>query len=387
MTFLRAFLLTLLAGALLAGSFAAGFLLHAHRSQAANFPIFNQAYEILSSQGLKPTPASPALEYGMIRGLLQAYDDPYSIFVAPAQHELESNALQGSFGGIGVRMGKDAQGEWVLFPIPGGPAAQAGVADGDRLLAIEDLAVDSRMPSDQIQSSVRGPVGQRIKITIGRPPQYKPLQLSVRRAEIPLPSVTWHLDPSDPTVGIVEINLIAASTTGEVQQGFKDLQARGATQFLLDLRDNPGGLLTAGVDVARLFLNDGIVIQEQYRGKPQETFLVERPGPLVELPLAVMINHGSASAAEIIAGALQAHHRAQLVGSASYGKDTVQLVYDLKDGSSLHITAAHWWVPGLEPSLAGNGLQPDIPVNPPSDTSAGPDPVIQAAIQALKQTK
>ncbi len=144
----------------------------------------------------------------------------------------------------------------------------------------------------------------------------------------------------------------------------EDLQQRGATAFVLDLRDNPGGLLDAGVDIARLFLKEGSVMQQQYRGQEVKTFEVEKPGPLADLPLAVLINHGSASAAEIAAGALQAHRRATLIGEPSYGKDSIQLVFTLQDGSSLHVTSAQWWIPGLQKPVGEQGLQPDILIDP-----------------------
>jgi carboxyl-terminal processing protease len=160
------------------------------------------------------------------------------------------------------------------------------------------------------------------------------------------------------------------------------LQTRHAAYFVLDLRNNPGGLLSAGVDIARLFLKDGLIMQQQYKGKDVETFRVDKPGPLDAIPLVVLVNHNSASAAEIIAGALKVNKRASLIGTSTFGKDTIQLVYDLQDGSSLHVTSAHWWIPGLDPPLGGNGLQPDIPISPDLENTT-PDPFIQAAIQAF----
>jgi carboxyl-terminal processing protease len=176
--------------------------------------------------------------------------------------------------------------------------------------------------------------------------------------------------------------VVAASTPDEIQRAVEDLKQRGATAFVLDLRDNPGGLLDAGVNIARLFLKEGVVMQQQYRGQEVKTFEVEKPGPLADLPLAVLINKGSASAAEIAAGALQAHKRADLIGEPSYGKDSIQLVFTLQDGSSLHVTSAHWWVPGLQTPVGQNGLQPDILVDP-AGSVAGSDPYLQAAIRRL----
>lgn len=346
----------------------------------ADFPLLQQAYILLRDHGLAPLPDSPKLEYGMIRGMLQAYDDPYTIFVEPVQTELEQNVLHGSYGGIGVRMDKDAGGNYVIYPFPDSPALAAGVKEGDRLLAIENMAIDSTTTVDKIQAAIRGPVGQKVSLTIARAPDFSPQKVSVQREEIPIPSVTWHLEPSEPRLGVVEVNIIAASTSDEIQKSVKDLQQRGATAFALDLRNNGGGLLASGVDIARLFLKDGDIIQQQYRGQGVETYHVDHPGIFADLPMVVLVNQNTASATEIISGALQAHKRAVLIGWPTYGKDSIQMVYDLKDKSSLHITAAKWWIPGLEFPKNGHGLEPDITL---PDNNQDNSLVIQAAIKEL----
>jgi carboxyl-terminal processing protease len=231
-----------------------------------------------------------------------------------------------------------------------------------------------------IQAAIRGPEGKSIKLIIGHPPDFLPVEISIRRAAIPLPSVTWHLDPDNPQIGLIKINTIAASTPEEIQKAVSDLESRKASSFILDLRDNGGGLLTTGVDTARLFLKEGVVIQQQYRDQDVETFRVEKPGPLSDISLAILINHGTASAAEIIAGALQAHHRALLIGAPTFGKDTVQLVFDLKDGSSLHVTAGRWWIPDPKLPLGEKGLQPDVTV---SSEDSNPNSAIATAAEIL----
>jgi carboxyl-terminal processing protease len=176
--------------------------------------------------------------------------------------------------------------------------------------------------------------------------------------------------------------VIAASTPGEVEKAVNDLWQRQAQAYVLDLRNNFGGLLSAGVDIARLFLMEGVVMEHRYRDQDVEVFQVERPGPFVDLPLAVLVNENTASAAEIIAGALQVHQRAQIIGTPTYGKDTIQLVFELKDGSSLHVTSAQWWIPGLNPPIGESGLQPDIIVAQAPDPDQ-PDAVVKAAADAL----
>jgi carboxyl-terminal processing protease len=383
MGFKQAYLLTLSIIFAIALGFIAGFTVNRLLNEDADsWPILHQAANILEDHGIKGTPTPPALEYGMIRGMVQAYDDPYTIFVEPVQHELEGNTLMGSFGGIGVRLGRDTQGYPVLFPLPDSPAQDAGVLEGDRLISIETQAINPQTTNEAVQAGLRGPINEWVTIGIARPPDYYERKYRIKRAEIPLPSVTWHLQPDHPDFGIIEINLIAASTPDEIEKAVKNLQERGASQFILDLRDNSGGLLTAGVDTARLFLIDGIVLLQQYRGKDVETLRVEKPGKLADIPLAVLINSNTASAAEIVAGALKAHRRAKLVGSQTYGKDTIQLVFDLQDKSSLHVTSAHWWIPGLEPAASGPGIEPDLLVEASPDAT-GPDEFINAAINSL----
>ena len=382
MTFIRTFLFTLLAVLLVVLSFGAGYLFHQQQTDGSSLTLLDEARSILLNHGLKTPPANPRLEYGMIRGMLQAYDDPYTIFLEPPQNELEGNRLEGKFGGIGASLEQDEQGFWTLYPFADSPARQAGLQDGDRILYVDELEITPQTTSDELQAALRGPVGQEVTLKIGRLPDFNPLSFTITRQEIALPSVTWRLAPDEPRLGVLKVNLVAASTTAEIEHAVEDLQQRGATAFVLDLRDNPGGLLDAGVDIARLFLKEGAVMQQQYRGQEVRTFEVEKPGPLAELPLAVLINHGSASAAEIAAGALQAHQRAALIGEPSYGKDSIQLVFTLQDGSSLHVTSARWWIPGLQKPVSEQGLQPDILVDP-AGNAEGSDPYLQAAIRRL----
>jgi carboxyl-terminal processing protease len=365
MDFKRAYITTLVFIFFIATGFAGGYFVKSlSGDESTSLPLLDQALNILVDNGLKEIPVNPDLEYGMIRGMVQAYNDPYTLFIEPVQHELESDTLAGKFGGIGVRLGNDADGNIVLYPLPDGPADKAGIEDNDRLVKIEDMLITDQTPIDQIQAAVRGPVGSWVMVTIARPPDFVPIKYKIKRAEIPLPSVTWHIDPDESRLGVIEVNIIAASTPDEIIKAVKDLQDRNATSFVLDLRDNSGGLLTAGVDTARLFLKEGEVIQQQYKGKEIENYQVESPGQFADIPLVVLVNQNTASAAEIIAGSIKAHQRAKLIGTKTYGKDTIQLVFDLEDGSSLHVTSAHWWVPGLNPPIAGNGVEPDIIVDP-----------------------
>ncbi len=361
MNFKRAFFLTFAFGMCISIGFTGGYLTREHISSKSNsFTLLDEAFGILRVHGLKPIPDDFTLEHGMIRGMLQSYEDPFTVFLEPVEHELESNALQGSFGGIGVRLIRDSQGDVVLFPYADSPAIQAGINEGDRLITVDDLSIEEDSTLESIQAALRGPVGTLVLVSVSSPPSNQAREFAIKRAEIAIPSVTWHLDPDIAELGVIEINLIAASTVDEVERAINELSRQGASSFVMDLRNNYGGLLTAGVEIVRLFLSDGIVMEHQYRGKDVEVFRVDRRGPFSELPLVVLVNENTASAAEIVAGALQANHRAQIIGASTFGKDTIQLVFELEDGSSMHVTAARWWIPGLVPPIGEFGLQPDI---------------------------
>ncbi|MBN1666293.1 MAG: PDZ domain-containing protein, partial [Anaerolineales bacterium] len=262
----RSFLLYLVFLICFATAFAAGYFARDYLQPAGgNFSLLGDAYNILNRHGYYELPADPTLEHGMIRGMAEAYSqanqDPYTRFVEPAQHELDADALQGSYGGIGAGIGADAEGYAVLFPFPDSPAAQAGIQEGDRLLEVDGEAIEPGTPGSEIAARVRGPEGQKVVLVVARPPDYERFTITVERQNIPLPSVTSNISPLDPQLGIIQVNLIATSTAGEIEAAVEDLQSKGAEYFALDLRGNGGGLLDAGVAVASLFLSEGVVIE------------------------------------------------------------------------------------------------------------------------------
>jgi carboxyl-terminal processing protease len=381
MSRIRYLLIILLVAAGFVSAFLSGYFLNAYFESGANvFPILDQAFGILKNHAYLDLPETRKLEYGMIRGMLIASGDPHATFHEPVQHELASNNLQGRFGGIGLELTRHQNGEILIFPIIDGPALQAGILDGDQLLSVDDLIITSEVSLEEISAAIRGPVGNSVKIIVAREPELSQLEFNIKREEIHMPSVTWHIFPGYPTIGLINVKIIAETTPDEILSAVEQLQRKGATQFVLDLRNNGGGLLTAGVETAKLFLKEGIVLQQQYRGEEVETFQVSTSGPLLNLPMVVLVNHNTASAAEIIAGALQVHSIALLVGEPTFGKDSIQLIFDLEDESSLHITAAKWWIPGISPPLGENGLQPDVIVLQ-DDTDV--DLLMEAAIQSL----
>jgi carboxyl-terminal processing protease len=317
--------------------------------------LLQQARDIVLDNTILDVPDDPTLEYGMIRGMLAALNDPYTYFVEPAAHEVESNTLSGSFGGIGARLERDTELNWRLYPLPNSPAIEAGLQDGDIINAIDDLVITTETDDITLLAAVRGQVGEKVEITVLR--GEKTHTVTIKREAVPIPSVTWNLLPEAATIGILHVNRIAETTAEEIQTGITDLQDQGAEAFILDLRDNGGGLVDSAVEIARLFLNEGDVLHEQFKGKAEKVYEVDSPGPYADLPLVLLINGNTASSAEILAGALAAQNRALMIGAPSYGKTTIQYIFDLEDGSSVHVTSGHWWVPGVD-----FPLQPDIAV-------------------------
>lgn len=329
--------------------------------------LLNQAQDIIINNALLDLPSETEMEYGMIQGMLTTLGDPYTIFVPPAAHEVQTDNLAGSFGGVGLRLERDADSRWRVYPLPESPALAAGIRDGDILTGVDNLIITSETQDVDLLAAIRGPVGDSVTLTLLRGEQE--MVVDVRRESVPIPSVVWNLVPEKPMVGLIHVYRIAETTADEIAAGITELQNQGAAGFILDLRDNGGGLVDAGVDIARLFLSEGDVLHNQFKGEGVTVFEVKQPGPFTNLPLVVLVNGNTASSAEIVAGALAAQDRAPLVGTPTFGKTTIQYVFDLEDGSSIHVTSGRWWIPG-----ATLPLQPDVVI--------GDDPDGTAAMQA-----
>jgi carboxyl-terminal processing protease len=345
-----------------------------------SYPILSQVRSLLAAHFIGSMPDDKVLEYGAAHGLVAALSDPYTVFVEPQAHELETQSLQGEYGGIGVALARNAAGELVLSPYLDSPAAKAGVHDGDVLLAIDATTLDANAPLDQVTALIRGPIGTTVRLTLRRGAEQ--VIVSDNRDRIELPSDTWRIVEVHPSIGLIKIDRFSDKTPDELARALGDLSAKGATGYVLDLRNDGGGILESAVEVAAYFLDGGVVMYETQRGGLEKTYTAPSlPGTIPNAPLAVLVNHNTASAAEIVAGALLDRGRAPLIGQNTYGKGSVQLVYDLPDGSSLHVTAYRWYTPARR-ELEKTGLPPTYPVEPATD---GSDPELDMAIQLLSK--
>ena len=315
-------------------------------------------------------------------------DSPYTVFVEPAAREVERERLQGSFGGIGAYITRSEEtGEVLLEPIPGNPAEAAGVLVGDVLLAVDGQSITAEMTVPEIVDMVKGEKGTSVTLTLRHPGATEAVDISVVRADILLPSVVYRLLEDDPTIGYIGLSRFSGESGNEVGVAVQTLLSQGATRFVLDLRQNGGGLRDAAVAVADHFLDSGPVLYVDSQQEGERVFNATDETLAPDEPLVVLIDGGTASASEIVAGALKDRERATLIGnSATFGKGSVQYVFDLSDGSSVHVTSARWLTPNRQ-QLDGEGIAPDILVEvTQADIDDGRDPVLERATQYLLET-
>jgi len=365
------------------GSFFAGF---AHqRAYAAgaeeklDLSLVWEVWHHIEQHFYGSMPTEQELTYGAIEGALETLHDPYTRLVRPVAHERDLDRLRGRFGGIGAWV-YECDGFLCLRPLPGSAAEEAGVRAGDRLVSVDGNDVGRDATTELVVSWIRGPVGTAVVIEVFRPETGDTLSFSIERSEILQPSVEWQLlDSYAPLVGYVKVTLFGERTPKELQQALAEVRRQGADLLVLDLRGNPGGLLDAAVEVSSQFLKRGIVLREVRADGTERVYRV-RPRVRVDEPLAVLVDQDTASAAEIVAGALQDHERAVLVGTRTRGKGSVQLAYELSDGSSLHVTAAVWLTPDQR-EINGVGLEPDYYVE--AGGGSGEDEALQQALEVL----
>jgi carboxyl-terminal processing protease len=384
--------LTFFFAAVLALAFVAGYYARAYSATTpalrwalpglpgseVRYPVLAEVEALVGAHFNGPLPEAKQLEYGMIHGFIGALGDPYSLFVEPQVAEIESNQLAGEYGGIGVELRRNDTGETVLAPFPDSPAELAGVLADDVLLKVEDNAVTAEIPVETVTAWLRGPVGSEVTIVVRRADGAE-ATLTLIRQTIALPSVTWRMLDGQADIGLITLSRFSDKTATELQRAARELRASGASRFVLDLRNNGGGLLDAAVEASEQFLRGGVVMYESSRSGPEKTYRIGDGGALVEAPLAVLVNGNTASAAEILAGALVDRGRAPLIGQKTFGKGSVQFIFPLSDGSSVHITANRWYTPTRR-EIDKVGLPPTIEVQPGGD---GSDPELNRAIEYL----
>ena len=382
---MRSFALGFVAALLLVGMFLGGYLLGDGRSrnvaaQTPDFDLLWRVHDLLEASFYGEMPETSEQAYGAVRGLTEAYRDPYTVFVEPAAREVERDELRGHFGGIGAQLGRDDAGDMALTVIRDRPAARSGVMDGDVLLAVDGQTITAQMSVEDAIALIRGEVGTSVVLTLRRASQQQPFDVTVVREKIETPSVEWRLLDKNLGIGYARVGIFAESTTKELQTGIKELQAQGVNKIVLDLRGNSGGLLDAAVETTSLFLRQGDVLRELKRAGQERYYPTQSlSSPAQNWEIALLVDGGTASASEIVAGALRDNDRAVLVGERTFGKGSVQEVHEFPDGSSLHVTVAQWLTPDRH-QINKVGLEPDVTIEiSPEDRANGRDPQLRRA--------
>lgn len=315
---------------------------------------------------------------GAIAGLVATLGDPYTVYLDADANKQLSSDLNGTLSGIGVEVGIKNNALTVITPIDDTPAQKAGLRAGDIIAKInrEDT---TGMSIDTAVTKIRGKEGTTVKLTIIHAND-SPRDIEITRANITVPSVKVDQQGD---VGILRIRRFGDDTADLVDNAATTFKDKGVRGIVIDLRGNPGGYLQSAVDVASQFIKDGVVVEERSRGRTTDKKSVSGSGVLTDLPVIVLIDKGSASAAEILAGALHDHNRAQLVGETSFGKGSVQEIISLGNDTSLKVTVAHWYTPNGV-NIGKEGIKPDIPVtNSDADYQAGRDPQFDKAMELI----
>lgn len=280
-----------------------------------------------------------------IDGMLQELGDPHSVFMTSKDYEDLRVQTQGEYGGIGIQIAQRNGWTTVLAPLPGTPGERAGLRAGDAIIEVDGESTRG-WSEDEAVKNLRGPRGSKVEIKVARPGVDDPIPFSITRAEIHLESVTTaYMLPGN--VGYVQLNVFSESSLEEVRTTIDGLRAEGATGVILDMRGNPGGLLDSGIEITDLFLERGQLIAETKGREPRQNqrAYASTADAYPGLPLVVMVGPNSASATEIVAGALQDHDRALVLGRTTYGKGSVQSLYQLPDNNWLKLTTARWYTP------------------------------------------
>jgi carboxyl-terminal processing protease len=324
--------------------------------------LFAEVYERIKREYVDEVDDKALMEKA-IRGMVAALD-PHSAYLDTDEFEEIRLSTMGSYPGVGIEVVAEEAGVKILRPIEGSPAAQAGLQAGDIIVKIDNKEVGSDQAGAIAQ--LRGPSGSTVKLTVRREGTPDPLDFSLRRAKVDVRSVTH--TTLDPGFGYVRITSFSETTADDVTRAIAALKRdnpKGLQGLVLDLRNNPGGVLEAGVAVADAFLNDGIIVTADGR-TPDARFRMEAtPGDLIDgAELVVLVNGGSASASEIVAGALKDHHRAELIGHKTYGKGSVQTVMPLAQGGAIKLTTSRYYTPSGV-SIHGKGIIPDIVADGP----------------------
>ena len=345
--------------------------------EKADFQLINQAWDLIHQNYVdQPAVNAQNLTYGAIGGMVDSLGDTgHSTFLTPKEVQQQHDAMQGKLQGIGVQVQWKNGSVVIVAPIEGSPAQKAGLQSGDIIVSVDGQAITS--VTDAV-SRIRGPAGTSVTLTILES-SGTTRTVTLVRAEITIVSVTWNMLPGT-SIAHLRIASFSSNATGELDAALAAIKSQGATGIIFDLRDNPGGLLDQAVGVTSRFINKGNVIQEKDINGKITSIPVVTGVPVTDLPMVIMVNEGTASAAEIVVGALGDAGRAKSVGETTFGTGTVLTQFPLSDGSALVLAIQEWLTPSGK-TIWHTGLTPDTVVS----LAAGVTPLFPLAEKGLSQ--
>jgi len=346
------------------------------------FQLFWEVWSLIEQHYYGELPDMKQVTYAAIRGMLSTLHDDYTAFMEPDFAAVLNEDATGEFEGIGAFVGLDEDGRLeIVSPFESGPAEAAGLQAGDRVLEVDGIPLAGKTLYESI-TLIRGPANSKVVLLIEREGVPEPFEVTVTRAKLEIPIT--EVEMLDHGIGYIRLYEFSGTASKLMNDGLRELLVQRPVGIILDLRENPGGWLDQAIEVADLFLDEGVVVVERWSDGSEQVFRSD-DGDLAEsVPLVVLVDRGSASASEIVAGALQDRQRAILIGESTFGKGSVQRPFTLSDGSELRVTVAHWFTPGGQ-AIHGLGLHPDIEVSQPEQPETEPyvDAQLQRAIDYL----
>ena len=323
------------------------------------------------------------LLHGAARGMVEAWKDPYTRFVTPQQLKDDEIELEGKYGGLGMYIG-DRDGQiLVISPMEDSPAERAGLKPKDQIVKVDNEVVIG-WTSDRVVQKLRGEPDTKVTVWVRREGEDELLSFEITREIIKLHSVRYEMLSDD--IGYLRLTQFKQNTADETRNAVRDMMRQGMRALILDLRNNGGGLLDASVKISSIFLRDGLIVETKGRSeRSNERYTANKNFYLTNMPMIVMINGGSASASEIVAGALNDRGRAKLLGEKSFGKGSVQTLFPLTDGSGVYVTIARYYTPSGK-VIDHVGLSPDIEVKGEPNRDKSQDTQLQGAITEIKKS-
>jgi len=352
--------------------------------QNVDFSLFWEVFKILPEKYIdKDAVSAQEMVYGAIAGMVRSLGDPYTAFVNPKQNELIKSELAGAYEGVGIQIGFNEDKRLaVIAPLSGTPAEREGIFAKDIIAKIDKRdTFDLTLP--EAVELIRGPAGTKVKLTLIREGEAEPIEKEVERANIDVKSVEVEFrNAGSGEIAIIKVSRFGEKTDSEWDMAVGEVEVRDVDGVIVDMRNNPGGLLSSAIHLGGEFVSGSIVKQRDANGREVESS-AEKQGRLLKMPLVVIVNGGSASAAEIFAGAIQDKGRGKIIGEQTFGKGTVQDVVDLPGGSSLHVTIAQWLTPNGN-SIQDAGITPDIVIDlTTDDREAKRDPQLDRALEEI----